>query len=261
MTQPDAGYMPVQRPPEVALTARNLEDFILCPRKYLLSYFFGRRQTAEFIGGPAALHRAVRGALLQMYAARRSGACPLDVLLEAFEGLWDGSLCRDSKEEEDLHRQGILMLKRHWEQPLEPAGDGWEVDVRIEQEIGGRRFVAVADLAVIGSPRLVRFTTSRRPPSPGQLPDSLSWGLLYLVGSGWVEAAGAPVDELVCVMADLRRGRRVEYALDEKQRARLEARVTGLAGRIRREREFPPATGKHCRWCRSRRDCPAWQRS
>lgn len=277
MTEPTAGYVLTPEPPSGPLTARNLEDFAQCPRKYLLSFFSTRARTQQFIGGPAALHRAVRSALLEMYATGGPGAYALDKMVEAFEESWDGSACKDSKEEEDLHRDGVLMLQRHAQRPLQLGGPGSsaasephstgreparatksvevQTDLRLEGDIGGHLLVAVADLAVPDPPRVVRFTTSRRPPSPGELPKDLSWGLLYLLGLRHFED-----EDLVCVMADLRKGREIEFALDAAQCSRLEARISGLADRIRQEREFPAVTGKQCRWCRSRRECPAWRK-
>ena len=39
----------------------------------------------------------------------------------------------------------------------------------------------LADIIAVAPPRVARFTTSRRPPSPGELTDNLSWGLLCLL--------------------------------------------------------------------------------
>ena len=254
MADANTGYVIAPEPPAGPLTARNLEDFVECPRKYLLSHFSTRAHTREFIGGPAALHRAVRAALLGMYAVADPTRHPLEALLAAFEEVWDGAACADSREEEDLHRDGIAILTRHHGEPLTLCGETL-TDLRLEESIGGHVFVAVADVVGSEPPTLVRFTTSRRPPSPGELPDDLSWALLYLLGLRRFAS-----EQPVCVMADLRRGRQVSYALDAPARARVEARLGALAGRIRGEREFPTMTGRHCRWCHSRRECPAWHR-
>ena len=254
MTQAGSGYTIAPRPPEGPLTARNLEDFTQCPRKFLLSHFSTRGHTQEFIGGPAALHRAVRAALVSMYSSPHPAECSLEALLETFEQHWDGSVCRDSREEEDLHRDGIAMLTRHHQEPIALDGER-HADVRLEAEVGGHTLVAVADVTASAPPVLVRLTTARRPPVPGELPTDLSWGLLWLAGRG--RFGDTPHQ---AVMVDLRKGRQVAYSLEEREQADLEARITDLAGRIRREREFTPVTGKYCRWCRSRRECPAWQR-
>lgn len=254
MAESNTGYIIAPEPPAGPLTARNIEDFVECPRKYLLSHFSTRAHTREFIGGPAALHRAVRAALLDMYAVPEPRQYPLEALLAGFEENWDGAACADSREEEDLHRDGIAMLARHHEEPL-PVGGEVSTDLRLEHDIAGHVFVAVADVVASEPPTLVRFTTSRRPPSPGELQDDLSWALLHLLGLRHFAPA-----EPVCVMADLRKGRQVAYALDASARARVEARLTASARRIRGEREFAAITGRHCRWCRSRRECPAWHR-
>lgn len=256
MTEASTGYIIEQQPPDAPLTARNLEDFAQCPRKYLLSFFSGHARTSAFIGGPAALHRAVRAALLDLYAAGGAAVYALEDLLQAFEAAWDGALCKDSREEEDLHRQALLMLTEHWRSPLD-IGSDVQADLRLEERIGAHSFVAVADLATSRPPRALRFTTSRRPPSPGELPQSLSWGVLYLLGLRRLADRDATGEDFACVMVDLRGGREAPFSLDDDQRTNLEGRLTDVADRIRREREFPPITGKQCRWCRSRSDCPA----
>lgn len=248
------GYVLLQPPPDAPLTARNLEDFALCPRKYLLSFFEPAAQTVRFVGGPAALHRAVRAALVEMYAAGGPQRYPLERLLERFEGAWDGRACADSREEEDLHRDGLSMLQRHHAQPLAAAGAP-QADLRLEGRIGGEPCVAVADVAWSSPPRVVRFTTARRPPTEKELRESLSWTLLYLLAVQHWEAEG-----LVAVMVDLRRGREVEYALSDGEQEAAARRIAELAGRLRRERDHPPRPGKHCRWCRSRAQCPAGRR-
>jgi len=123
----------------------------------------------------------------------------------------------------------------------------------MEADIGGQRFAAVADVLCTGPAQAVRLTTSRRPPSPGELREDISWVLLYLLGQ---RAAGR---DTVGVMMDLRGGRRLEYSLAADEVSRMEARLPAIAGSIRREREYRPQKGKHCRWCRSRSDCPAWK--
>ena len=261
-SMPDAppSYIMASRPPDTPLTARNLEDFAQCPHRFLLSFFSGRKQRRQSIGGPAALHSAVRAALLGLYGGGGSEHVGLDSLLDAYEEAWDGSLCRDSREEEDLHKQGREMLRRHWDNPV-PASGPIQTDVRMSDEIQGHRLVAVADLVIAEPSAVVRFTTSRRPPSPGELQSNLSWGVLYLMALRSLATPEAPSADMACLMVDLRKTRAVAVQMSEEERGSLEARTVGLARDIRREREFPPVTGQHCRWCRSREDCTARKKS
>ncbi len=254
------GYLLIPEPPTAPLTARNLEDFRECPRKYLLSFFSTRARTGQFIGGSAALHRAVRAAMIAAYAAGGPERHPLTDLLATFEQAWEGGACADSREELDLHRDGVAMLRRLHECPPALAGTasevsgsaGYQVDVHLQGHLAGHEFVATADVVVPPAAAVVRFTTARRPPSPGELPHDLSWGLMVALGRQQLQVA-----RVVGTMVDLRKGRAVHFELDAAAQAQLEATVGFLADRIRREREFTPVPGKLCRWCRSRPDCPA----
>ena len=252
MSNSDAGYTLRLQAPIRAFTARNLQDFAECPRKFMLSHFATRRGGHEFLGGPGMLGRAVRGALLCMYAVADPAAFGLEALLEAFEEGWEPALCADSLEQETLHKDGIRMLERHHESPLDLPGP-LDTDVRFEQTIGEYSFVAVADIVSKSPATVVRITTSRRPVSAGELTGDISWGLLALVAT---QAMGG---EVTCVMADMRKNRRVCFTLEDQQRERIQQRVTALAKRIRGEQQFAPIKGKQCRWCRSRRECPAWR--
>ena len=252
MTDEAIGYVLGQQVPDTPLTGRNMEDFVLCPRKYLLSSFASRARTQERLGGPAALHLAVRSALLEAYRALPA-RLPANALVAAFEAAWDGTACRDSKEEEDLHRDGLRMVQEHHAQPAAVEG-AVQVDVRLEGELEGFRFVAVADVLAVTPPVALRFVTSRKPPPQAQLVEEPGWRLLYLLARERPGAAGT-----VGTMADLRHGKLVQFALDPAQRGLAVAELTRVAGRIRTERAFGPNRGTHCRWCRSRSDCPAWR--
>ena len=289
MPSDDLGYVLSRTVPEGPLTARNLADYVQCPRKFMLSFFSTPADTGQFIGGPAVLHRAVRAALIGFYAAeagRRGaeegggrigglespphqgngglesptyagGESPTyagayEDVARVFEERWDGSLCKDSREEEDLHRDGLLMLQRHVEAFRAPAAQ-WRCDARMEAEFHGHRFVAVADVACEEPTRFLRFSTSRRPPSPSELREDLSWVLLYLVGRAQGDEAA------IATMVDLRRARPVDYSLEPQERERMAARIAAIAGRIGQEREFSPVKSRQCRWCRSRAQCPLWQ--
>lgn len=237
---------------QMPLTGRNLADFALCPRKYLLSFFSSRSESVERIGGPAALHRAVRAAVLAAYQVSADFPAAFDAARQAFDLNWDGSLCKDSREEEDLRRDGLMMLERLRQEPLPVAGPV-RADLRLEGELAGSRFVAVADLVSADPTRVLRLATSRRPPSAAELPDDPSWALLYLLGRRHL---GDPSTE--AVMADLRRGRCVSFIMEGERAESAEGALGRQAERIQREREFRPVKGPHCRWCRSQRECPAW---
>jgi hypothetical protein len=236
------------------LTGRNLSDFALCPHKYLLSFFSSGSKSVERIGGPAALHRAVRAAVLAAYRASADFPASFDVARRAFDLNWDGSPCKDSREEEDLRRDGLLMLERLRQEPL-PLGGLVRADLHLEGELAGSRFAAVADLVSADPPRVLRLVTSRRPPSAAELPDDPSWALLYLLGRRHLSDAATEA-----VMADLRRGRGVSFSLERERIESAEAALARQADRIQRERAFRPVKGPHCRWCRSQRECPAWPR-
>lgn len=239
--------------PAGPLTARQVEDFAQCPCKYLLAAFATRQQTREFLGGPAALGQAVRAAMMMLYGAGGPAQVALEHVLRTFEEHWQGSECKDSREEEDLHRHGLRMLEAHYESPLALSARA-QTELRFEGEIGGHRFVATADIVEPGAHTVIRFTTSRRPPSGAQAAEDLSWGLLLLLAS---EALGGEVAGQIVV---LRTGERIEVTPDDQARRTVAERLISAARRIRRETRFEPVTGKHCRWCRSRRDCPAWRK-
>lgn len=249
-------FVTYQEPPPRPLTARNLEDYALCPQKYLLSCFQPPRETGRSLGGPAALHHAVRAALIESDRAGGLAAVSLEQLLDWFDQHWDGAACSDSLEEEQFERQGREMLRRHYEAHAE-QGPALAVDVRLEGEIGGQQFVATADRVEEqpdGSLLLLRYKTTRRPPGPGELAGDLSAGLLWLLGE---RHFGRPVQ--VGIVA-LRRGRRIRAEFPPDAREALARRLTTEAERLRRAQGYPPRQGPHCRACRSRTECPAWRR-
>ncbi len=254
MSNSSDGYILDTETPTGPLSARNLQDYAQCPRKYLLSALATRAQTRRHIGGPAALHRAVRTALVEMYSAGEPAAYSLDALLAAYEEAWDGSACKDSREEDDLHRDGVRILTAQHSEPL-PLTGPVTTDVRLEYEIDGNAVVAVADVIADEPPRAYRFVTSRRPPSQEAMAKDLSWALLALLAGRHTENPDAE-----CILVDLRKSCTVPFSLDADQRARHEARIVSLAGRIRRDRKFEAIKGRECRWCRSRRECPAWRK-
>ncbi|MGD9495271.1 MAG: PD-(D/E)XK nuclease family protein [Armatimonadota bacterium] len=241
--------------PERPLTARNLADFTLCPHKFLLSWFVSREETRRFLGGPATLHQAVRQALVDCYRLGGPREMPLERLVASFEESWDGSACADSLEEEQLHAQGTKMLRDYHAAQRERAAAVVDADVRMEIALGDHSFVAVADAVLReddGGINALRWLTTRRPPSLGELAQSPAWALLYAC-----VREHFPGEDVSVTMYSLRRGsgHRVRFAADELQP--LLRRLTRVADRIRVATDFPPVTGEHCRWCRARGRCAA----
>lgn len=252
----ESPYILYRELPARALTARNLEDYALCPQKYLLSFFQPPGETERTLGGPAVLHQAVRAALIELYRQGGPPAIPPEKLKKLFEARWDGRACADSREEEELHRLGLRILcqyhERHVAEPVQTLAS----DLRMEAEIGGYRFVAVADRVdeqPEGNVTLLRYRTTLRPPGAGELSRDLSARMLWLVGERhW----GRPVR----VAAEaLRRGKVILAEFPAAVRKETEERLVRQAQEIRRATDFFPRQGKHCRHCRSRPRCPAWQ--
>jgi len=253
MLQPP-GYLIYQEPPRRPLTARNLDDYALCPQKFLLSFFVSPTASDRFRGGPAALQRAARSALIACYREGGPSQVPVARLLEAFEAHWDGSLCADSLEEEQLHRQGLEMLRRYHQQHAGAPVRVLAVDQRLEAEIGGHRFVAVADRvddaeeAVL----LLRYRTTRQTPGPKALGKDLSIALLLLVGEA---AYGRPAQAAIYA---LRPGRLVRAEISPTRKRAWEEDLVARAAQVRAARDYPTNVGRHCRVCRCRPLCPAW---
>lgn len=239
------------------LTGRNLEDYALCPRKYLLSHFETREDTRRFLGGPAALSHALREALVEYHRVGRHGSWSEEQLLAAFEAAWEPSYCADSLEEEQLERDGRRMLGAYVAALADDPVHVADVDVRFELAMGPERFVAVADRVDTlcdGRPRFVRFTSARRPPSPGELAQNASALLLLLLGM-----AGCGRSDVEVGYYALRPGRMVTLEVTEQQIEQFRDTAMRRARVIRRDTEFRPNKGKQCRWCRSRPHCPVWQ--
>ncbi len=279
---------PYQLPPEFRqqpLAARALEDYALCPRRFLLSFFVGREEERRFHGGPAALHTAVRHALVECYGRGGPHLIPVEPLLDSFEAHWQGDLCADSIEEQQLHDQGRRMLQDYYD---DHRGDTVEVvatDQRFEGAIEGQAFVAVADVVLqphAGGPEVVRFVTARRPPDEDQLRADLSAQVLWLlaherydtnsgsgdrVGASIPSRVGARVPTRATTDAPLRilfhslRQRLSHEVLLSPEEADLARRdLAARAARLYREHDFAPVKGSQCRYCRVRHRCPQWQR-
>lgn len=253
-------YQPDQLPPEFyeqPLTARMLDDFATCPRKFLLSFFTSREAERHFRGGTAALHQAVRGAILDFHGLGSPGQAPLQALLDGFEAHWDGSLCTDALEEEQLHAQGQRMLRDYHEDHA-TAVTVLGTDVRLEGVLAEQRFVAVADLVLspaAGQVHYQRLTTSRSPLGPAELAKDISAQLLWLLAHH--QPTEAPITVTVSYYA-LRKRKEYEVVLTPEEADYCRREVISRVARIHRDVAFTPQKGKHCRWCRSRARCPAW---
>ena len=245
---------------EQPLTARQLQDFTECPHKFLLSQFVQREQVRRFLGGPAALHHALRTAIVQFYQKQRSAEDAQTILIGLFEDTWDGSLCADSMEEENLHSQGRQILREF--------ADGWvgaehqvlHTDLQLAVQMGQGRFASVADLVFAGEEdtgavQVVRLNSSRRPPSQRELGSDLSAGLLWLLATGHF----APRQVRVGYYC-LRPGRLTTYELSPVEQEQLRETLSARVRRMRREVDFEPRKGSQCRWCRVRNRCRAWKR-
>lgn len=240
------------------LTARMLDDFSLCPRKFLLSFFATEQDERRLRGGPAMLHQAVRQTLLALYQMGGPAQRPLEELHRHFVQHWDGRRCADALEEQQLHRAGHEMLERYH---TDCQGDHRTLvahDLRLTATVARQEVVAVADLVLQGAGAdldVIRFVTSRRPLSGSELAEDTSAQLLWLLARE--HFGGSPVRAWYHA---LRQGRAREVVLDPAQAGRLQDELAARIGRIHREEEFAPRKGSYCRWCRSRARCPLWQR-
>ncbi len=251
-------YVIYQEPPRRPLTARNLGDFALCPQKFLLSFFVSRQAAERFLGGSAVLHQGVRTALIECYRQGGPLGIPVERLLELFEQYWEGRLCADSLEEEQLHRQGREMLRRYHAAHEAETARAVALDLRMEADLGKHRFVAMVDRALRedGEPlTLLRYKTTRQVPGPGGLAKDPSLALLLLVGeTHFGETAQAAIYAL-------RRERRVVAAIGEAERQAWQEQFIQQAAAVRRAHDYPTVVGRHCSVCRCRSICPAWRPS
>ena len=241
--------------PERPFTARNLADYHQCPQKFLLSWFVPREETRQFLGGPAILHQAVRQALVDCHRLGGPAQVSFDRLEAVFEDAWDGSACADSLEEERLHSQGLKMLREFHGASVGRRAEVLETDFRMEAELGGHRFVAVADVVMRepgGGVNAIRWLSTRKPPSVDDMYDSTGWGILFAC-----VLQHFPGEDVSVTMYSLRRGSGHRIRLSEDELEGLVRRATRVADRIRVATEFPCVTGMHCRWCRARSRCPA----
>ena len=238
------------------LTSRNLLDFELCPQKYLLSLSVSPTEGRQFIGGPAALQWAMRGALIDCYQSGGPQQISRQALLDLFEQHWQGELCADSLEESQLHSRARNMLTDYYLTHHEAVNQTIAAGLRLTGEIAGHDFVAVAarvDRDESGVITLLRYNTSASAPGPGTLGKDISAGLLLLLGSQHYTS-----EQCQTAIYALRPQRLTIADIDADQRQRLREQIATLADEVHSAQDFPTQKGQHCRWCRSRAQCPAW---
>lgn len=256
-------YIPEQLPDEFheqPLSARMLDDFATCPRKFLLAFFTSRDAERHFRGGTAALHQAVRTAVLEAWVLGGPAQVSAQSLQDTFEANWDGSLCADSLEQEQLHAQGLKMLQEYHARHLSDDNRVLATDLRLTGQIGEQTFVAVADLVLSPEPgqvSFIRLTTSRSPLGSGQLAREVSAQLLWLLAQ---DHPLVDVHARRVVYEALRKPAEHEVSLTDEEEQYARRDIASRVARIHRETTFEPIKGKHCRWCRSRARCPAWPR-
>jgi CRISPR/Cas system-associated exonuclease Cas4 (RecB family) len=254
---------PQQLPPEFheqPLTARMLDDFATCPRKFLLSFFTSRDAERHFRGGSAALHQAVRYALVDCHDLGGPAKAPLQTLLDSFEAHWEGELCADALEEQQLHDQGLRMLQDYHADHVTEAVEVQATDLRLTGKIGAQAFIAVADVVLAGEnggEDYYRFVTSRSPLGSEQLAQDISAQLLWLLMQDQLDEITGKRRLLYYA---LRQRKSHEVTLTAEQEAYVRHDITSQVARMHRETDFDPRKGKYCRWCRSRARCPAWRR-
>ena len=157
----------------------------------------------------------------------------------------------------NYYERRLEMLRQYHETHAGERVRAIASDLRMEAEIGGHRFVAVADRVdeeLDGALTLVRYKTTRRLPGPGELAQDLSAKLLWRVGE---QHFGRPVR--VAVEA-LRPGKVIVADFPPGAGTETERSLVSQAQEIRGVTDYPTRKGKHCRHCRSRARCSAWER-
>jgi hypothetical protein len=243
-----------------ALTARNLEDYATCPQKFVFSVTASHDELEKLLGGPAMLTRAIRSALQDAFGGGSLAELDRTALLGAFAAHFDGRLCADSREEDELRETGRQVLASYARRLARESDDGVTAtvgDLQFEGELEGHRFRATADLVLVadGQRDVLRYSMSRKLPTPEELGKDLSVLLLHELAVQRYNDGRTRV-----VVEALRHDARVAPDFGDGRREEGLAQLARLAGAVRRAREFPPDKGEHCRWCRSRRRCPAWRR-
>ena len=245
----------VRTTPDRVFTAGNLMDYSLCPRKFVLS-LFAPAQQRRALGAVPALHSAVRATLV---AADRKGgpaAVSLEWLRDEFLRRFDTAACSDSLEEEQTVRLGLRMLAEFQAAAREHPDELVGADVRYEATFEDLPFAAVADrVEKTQEGRLVvaRYDVTRNPPGPRRLLNDFSIGLLVAVAT--LATGEKPMGRLYA----LRVNKTYEADYDDSRLEGIQRRAMTLARAIRADTEYAPKLGDHCRWCRVRLLCSAWQ--
>lgn len=217
---------------------------------------FAPAQQRRALGAIQALHGAVRATLV---AADRKGgptAVSLEWLRDEFLRRFDTAACSDSLEEEQTVRLGLRMLGEFQAAARGRTDKLVGADVRYEADFEDLSFAAVADrVEKTAEGRLVvaRYDVTRRPPGPQRLLNDFSMGLLVAV------AAAATGEKPLARLYALRLNKTYEADYDESRLEGVRGRAMALARAIRADIQYPPNVGEHCRWCRVRNSCSAWQ--
>jgi len=236
-------------------TAGNLLDYGLCPRKFLLSQFAAREQMRA-LGRFRALHSELRATLVAADKMGGPAALSLEWLRDEFLRNFDGAACADTLEEEQTLRQGLRMLAEFQASQQDSSCELIAADFRFEENVEDLRFAAVAD-RVECSPQtgliVARFDSRREPLGPTRLVRDLSMGLLVLLAEAYY--GKRPTARIY----SLHKNAIYDARLEDADLARVRSRALTVARSVRADAEFNPAPGDHCRWCRVRSDCSAWQ--
>jgi len=240
------------------LTASLLEAFALCPMKFHL-YRLGGADTGATrrVDAARALHAAAKHALDECYRAGGPRAYPVERLCADFTAAFEGRACADSREEEQQRTTGLRVLTEYHAGHLDDAIEGVRVDVTLEGALGQWNWRAPADRREgrpDGSVAYVRYSTARRPPTPGELAEDLRTGLLQLLAEA---AEGRPVEIEVHA---LRSQRALDATKRPDQLAEIERQLTTSAAAALALDDPAALKGRHCRWCHVRGVCPAWAR-
>lgn len=236
-------------------TAGNLSDYSLCPRKFVLS-LFAPAQQRRALGAIPALHSAIRATLI---AADRKGgpaAVSLEWLRDEFLRRFDTAACSDSLEEEQTVRLGLRMLGEFQAAARDHPDNLVGADVRYEAEFEDLSFAAVADRVertCEGRLVVARYDVTRNPPGPRRLLNDFSMGLLVAV------ATTATGEKPIARLYALRLNKTYEADYEDWRIEGIRRRAMTIARAIRADAEYAPNLGDHCRWCRVRSSCSAWQ--
>ncbi|MCX7598737.1 MAG: PD-(D/E)XK nuclease family protein, partial [Armatimonadetes bacterium] len=208
------------------------------------------------LGAIHALHGAIRATLVAADRKGGPGRVSLEWLRDEFLRRFDRAACSDSVEEEQTVRLGLKMLAEFHAAARTREDQLVGADLRYEAAFEDLRFAAVADRAErTPEGRLVvaRYDVTRNPPGPRRLLNDFSMGLLVAVAA--MDIGEKPLGRLYA----LRLNKIYESDFDDSRLEGIRRRAMALARAIRADPAYPPNLGDHCRWCRVRNSCSAWQ--